>query len=58
MPWLPSLTPGCLCEGNTGSFFDTLSILTVHALATLRYVLLYSLWSEEVALTLQKEKAR
>ncbi len=32
MPWLPSLTTGRLCEGNTWNFFvEILSILTVHA---------------------------
>jgi len=31
MPWLPSLTTGRLCEGNTWKFFlEILSILTVH----------------------------
>ena len=31
MPWLPSLTPGRLCEWNTWKFFlDALSILTGH----------------------------
>ena len=32
MPWLPSLTTGRLCQGNTWKFFlEILSILTVHA---------------------------
>ena len=32
MPWLPSLTTGRLCEGNTWKLIlEILSILTVHA---------------------------